>query len=107
MVPDVVVTLEGDQLWIEVPNAIYDRLHTEAFYRAIAKPDPAAKSVLDAIDPALMDQETVSTPKPRSLARSSSSGRCASASRRCCGWPSTSAPFRRPIFVATRADCDR
>src|SRR5215204_5826660 len=59
VVPDVVVTLEGDQLWIEVPNAIYDRLHTEAFYRAIAKPE-AAKSVPDAIDPALMDQETVS-----------------------------------------------
>jgi RNA polymerase sigma-54 factor len=62
VVPDVVVTLEGDQLWIEVPNAIYDRLHTEAFYRAIAKPD-AAKSVADAIDPALMDQETVSHAK--------------------------------------------
>jgi RNA polymerase sigma-54 factor len=39
VVPDVVVTLEGEQLWIEVPNAIYDRLHTEAFYRAIAKPE--------------------------------------------------------------------
>ncbi len=63
VVPDVVVTLEGDQLWIEVPNAIYDRLHTEAFYRAIAKPDAAAKSVPDAIDPALMDQETVSHAK--------------------------------------------
>src|SRR5215208_387523 len=62
IVPDVVVTLEGDQLWIEVPNAIYDRLHTEAFYRAIAKPD-TAKSVPDAIDPALMDQETVSHAK--------------------------------------------
>ena len=62
VVPDVVVTLEGDQLWIEVPNAIYDRLHTEAFYRAIAKPE-AAKSVPDAIDPALMDQETVSHAK--------------------------------------------
>jgi RNA polymerase sigma-54 factor len=62
VVPDVVVTLEGDQLWIEVPNAIYDRLHTEAFYRAIAKPD-AAKSVPDAIDPTLMDQETISHAK--------------------------------------------
>ena len=62
VVPDVVVTLEGDQLWIEVPNAIYDRLHTEAFYRAIAKPD-AAKSTPDAIDPALMDQATVSHAK--------------------------------------------
>jgi RNA polymerase sigma-54 factor len=38
VVPDVVVSLENDQLWIEVPNAIYDRLHTEAFYRAIARP---------------------------------------------------------------------
>ena len=63
MVPDVVVTLEGDQLWIEVPNAIYDRLHTEAFYRAIAKPDAAAKPTPDAIDPALMDQATVSHAK--------------------------------------------
>jgi RNA polymerase sigma-54 factor len=63
VVPDVVVTLEGDQLWIEVPNAIYDRLHTEAFYRAIAKPDAAAKSVPDAIDPSKLDQETVSHAK--------------------------------------------
>ena len=63
VVPDVVVTMEGDQLWIEVPNAIYDRLHTEAFYRAIAKPDAAAKSVPDAVDPALMDHETVSHAK--------------------------------------------
>jgi RNA polymerase sigma-54 factor len=63
VVPDVVVTLEGDQLWIEVPNAIYDRLHTEAFYRAIAKPDGAAKGVPDAIDPASMDQATVSHAK--------------------------------------------
>jgi RNA polymerase sigma-54 factor len=62
VVPDVVVTLEGNQLWIEVPNAIYDRLHTEAFYRAIAKPD-AAKKVPDAIDPTLVDQETVSHAK--------------------------------------------
>src|SRR5215207_3064891 len=63
VVPDVVVTMEGDQLWIEVPNAIYDRLHTEAFYRAIAKPDAAAKSVPDPVDPALMDHETVSHAK--------------------------------------------
>src|SRR5215218_3927860 len=63
VVPDVVVTMEGDQLWIEVPNAIYDRLHTEAFYRAIAKPDAVAKSVPDAVDPALMDHETVSHAK--------------------------------------------
>ena len=63
VVPDVVVSLEGDQLWIEVPNAIYDRLHTEAFYRAIAKPDPAAKKPAAAIDPTTMDQETVSHAK--------------------------------------------
>ena len=63
VVPDVVVTIEGDQLWIEVPNAIYDRLHTEAFYRAIAKPDGAVKGVPDAIDPTFMDQATVSHAK--------------------------------------------
>jgi RNA polymerase sigma-54 factor len=58
VVPDVVVTMEGDQLWIEVPNAIYDRLHTEAFYRAIAKPEPnGAKPA--ATDAASVDQETV------------------------------------------------
>lgn len=55
VVPDVVITLEGDQLWIEVPNAIYDRLHTEAFYRAIAKPDENGSQATDpraqAIDP--------------------------------------------------------
>jgi RNA polymerase sigma-54 factor len=38
VVPDVVVSVEANKLWIEVPNAIYDRLHTEAFYRAIARP---------------------------------------------------------------------
>ena len=63
VVPDVVVSMEGDQLWIEVPNAIYDRLHTDAFYRAIAKPDAAAEKPLDGIDPASMDQETVSHAK--------------------------------------------
>lgn len=55
VVPDVVITLEGDQLWIEVPNAIYDRLHTEAFYRAIAKPDENGSQAngqrAEAIDP--------------------------------------------------------
>lgn len=38
VVPDVVVSLEGGKLCVEVPNAIYDRLQTEAFYRAVAKP---------------------------------------------------------------------
>jgi RNA polymerase sigma-54 factor len=38
VVPDVVVSIDNGRLWIEVPNAIYDRLHTEAFYRAIARP---------------------------------------------------------------------
>ena len=62
VVPDVVVSMEGDQLWIEVPNAIYDRLHTDEFYRAIAKPD-AAKKQSDGIDPASVDHETVSHAK--------------------------------------------
>lgn len=40
VVPDVVVSLDGgDRLTIEVPNAIYDRIDTNAFYRAIARPD--------------------------------------------------------------------
>ena len=43
VVPDVVVSLEGDILSIEVPNAIYDRLQTEAFYRSIAKPSGNAQ----------------------------------------------------------------
>lgn len=38
VVPDVVVSLDGEQLRIEVPNAIYDRLRTEAFYQSIARP---------------------------------------------------------------------
>jgi RNA polymerase sigma-54 factor len=63
VVPDVVVSIEGDQLWIEVPNAIYDRLHTDEFYRAIAKPDANAKKQTEAIDPATMDHETVSHAK--------------------------------------------
>jgi RNA polymerase sigma-54 factor len=37
VVPDVVVSLEGEKLWIEVPNAIYDRLHTDPFYRSLAR----------------------------------------------------------------------
>jgi RNA polymerase sigma-54 factor len=41
VVPDVVVSVEGEQLCIEVPNAIYERLHTDAFYRSIAKPHNA------------------------------------------------------------------
>ena len=49
VVPDVIVSTEGNQLWIEVPNAIYDRLHTEQFYRSLARPtanaeQPAAPS---------------------------------------------------------------
>lgn len=39
IMPDVVVSVDGDGLSIEVPNAIYDRLRTEAFYRSIARPD--------------------------------------------------------------------
>ena len=64
--PDVVVTLEGDQLWIEVPNAIYDRLDTEAFYGAIAKPGAPRKGVSDAND--LLDQATVSHAKAQGRA---------------------------------------
>jgi RNA polymerase sigma-54 factor len=61
VVPDVIVSLDGDQLWIEVPNAIYDRLHTDAFYRAIARPDAAGKTASDT--PVSVDQETVSHAK--------------------------------------------
>lgn len=58
VVPDVVVTIEGDKLWIEVPNAIYDRLHTDSFYRSIAK--PASKQEKVAAPP---DQEAISHAK--------------------------------------------
>lgn len=61
VVPDVLVSVEGDKLLIEVPNAIYDRLHTEAFYRAIAKPEPDAQNAA-AISPQ-PDQELVSHAK--------------------------------------------
>jgi RNA polymerase sigma-54 factor len=61
VVPDVVVSLEGEQLWIEVPNAIYDRLHTEAFYRAIAR--PTAEQSANAAAPPQVDQETISHAK--------------------------------------------
>ena len=63
VVPDVVVSMEGDQLWIEVPNAIYDRLHTEAFYRAIAKPDSNGAKPGASPNGADMDQETVAHAK--------------------------------------------
>jgi RNA polymerase sigma-54 factor len=62
VVPDVVVSLEGEQLWIEVPNAIYDRLHTEAFYRAIARP-VADQTAQSATPPPQVDQETISHAK--------------------------------------------
>ena len=63
VVPDVVVSMEGDQLWIEVPNAIYDRLHTDEFYRAIAKPEPASNIGSTGIDRTAVDPETVSHAK--------------------------------------------
>ena len=62
VVPDVVVSLEGNQLWIEVPNAIYDRLHTEAFYRAIAKPESNAAKPASP-EEAAVDQETLTHAK--------------------------------------------
>ncbi len=61
VMPDVVVSVEGDKLWIEVPNAIYDRLHTESFYRAIARPaERASGSSNVATAP---DAETISHAK--------------------------------------------
>jgi RNA polymerase sigma-54 factor len=63
VVPDVVVSIDGEQLWIEVPNAIYDRLHTDAFYRAIARPDSAKTSKPNGIAPDDVDPETVSHAK--------------------------------------------
>lgn len=61
VVPDVVVTIEAGKLVIEVPNAIYDRLHTEAFYRSIAR--PAEQSNRPADPAAVPDAETVSHAK--------------------------------------------
>jgi RNA polymerase sigma-54 factor len=61
VVPDVVITLEGEKLWIEVPNAIYDRLHTEAFYRSIARPASSKDAPLEAA--ATVDPTTISHAK--------------------------------------------
>jgi len=64
VVPDVIISLEGEQLSIEVPNAIYDRLHTEAFYRAIAKPEASTKETAAPVESAAeVDQEAVSHAK--------------------------------------------
>src|SRR5262249_19419570 len=64
VVPDVVVTLEGDQLCIEVPNAIYDRLHTEPFYRSIARPGEATAANGNGVaEKAAIDPATVSHAK--------------------------------------------
>lgn len=61
VVPDVVVSVEGDKLWIEVPNAIYDRLQTDSFYRSIARPAAGAVPTADA--PLMPDQGTISHAK--------------------------------------------
>lgn len=58
VVPDVVVTIESDKLSIEVPNAIYDRLHPEAFYQSIAR--PTAPSPLNGVESPSPDGEAVS-----------------------------------------------
>jgi RNA polymerase sigma-54 factor len=64
VVPDVIVPREGELLSIEVPTAIYDRLHTDAFYRAIAKPDTAAKDTPATVEnPAAVDPEATSHAK--------------------------------------------
>lgn len=64
VVPDVIVSLEAEKLSIEVPNAIYDRLHTEAFYRAIAKPDTSTKDAAAPVEPTpAVDQEAVTHAK--------------------------------------------
>lgn len=55
VVPDVVVGIEGAKLSVEVPNAIYDRLQTEAFYRSIARPPANTPAPEVAVD-----QETIS-----------------------------------------------
>lgn len=60
VVPDVVVSIETDKLWIEVPNAIYDRLHTDAFYRSIARPGENGDQPAEAPPP---DQGAVSHAK--------------------------------------------
>ena len=62
VVPDVVVTLDGERMSIEVPNAIYERLRTDAIYRAIAKPEANADTA-SPVDPATVDHDTVSHAK--------------------------------------------
>lgn len=66
VVPDVVVTLDGNRLSIEVPNAIYDRIGTNAFYRAIARPasSPTGSTAAEQ-EPRLehFDPETISHAK--------------------------------------------
>ncbi len=61
VVPDVMISFEGDKLWIEVPNAIYDRIHTDAFYREIAR--PAAGTDQSPNGTAAPDHEAVSHAK--------------------------------------------
>jgi RNA polymerase sigma-54 factor len=66
VVPDVVVTLDGDRLAIEVPNAIYDRLDTNAIYRTIARPTQdgnAASAAKLGVSPEHVDAEAVSHAK--------------------------------------------
>ena len=51
VVPDVVVTVDGDHLRIEVPNAVYDRLRTNSLYHAIARPGSAPERSENGTDP--------------------------------------------------------
>ncbi|MFN8592841.1 MAG: RNA polymerase factor sigma-54 [Thermomicrobiales bacterium] len=62
IVPDVVVSFEGDELVIEVPHAIYDRLETNDFYREMAKSRtarPDSNGSAPATEPAPIDQDVV------------------------------------------------
>jgi RNA polymerase sigma-54 factor len=63
VIPDVVVTIDGDRLRIEVPNAVYDRLRTNSLYHTIARPGSTPERSEDGSEPepqlASVDQAAV------------------------------------------------
>jgi RNA polymerase sigma-54 factor len=59
--PDVIVTLDGEEIKVEAPNAVYDRLRTNSLYRQIARTGTAAAEASTAAEPAVSGEAVAHT----------------------------------------------